>query len=103
MKKLLLLFTAALTFVYSNSSAQSCTPNQPNLGSHGRIVPDTIVNLPHATVNVPYSTDIQFYIATDTVAQGFTNTIVDYTLNGITGMPPGFSYVTNPANGVFPG
>ncbi|MCG3167467.1 MAG: hypothetical protein POELPBGB_03259 [Bacteroidia bacterium] len=103
MKKLLLLFTALLTFVYSNINAQSCTPNLPNGGSHGDIVPDTIVNLPHATVGVPYSTDIQFYIATDTFAQGFNNTIVDYTLTSIEGMPPGFSYVSNPANGVFPG
>ena len=103
MKKLLLLFTAALTFVYSNSSAQSCTPNLPNGGSHGDIVPDTIVNLPHATVGQPYSTDIQFYVATDTFAQGFNNTIVNYTLNSITGMPAGFAYTTNPSNGVFPG
>ncbi len=103
MKKLLLLITAILTITYSNSFAQSCTPSLPNTGSHGHIVPDTIVNLPHATVGVPYSTDIQFYIATDTFAQGFNNTIVDYTLTSITGMPPGFSYVSNPSNGVFPG
>ncbi len=103
MKKLLLLFTVGLTFVCSNSNAQSCTPNLPNGGSHGDIVPDTIVNLPHATVGQPYSTDIQFYVATDTFAQGFNNTIVNYTLNNITGMPSGFAYTTNPSNGVFPG
>ncbi len=103
MKKLLLLFTVALTFVYSNSFAQSCTPSLPNGGSHGDIVPDTIQNLPPATVGQPYSTDIQFYIATDTFAQGFNNTIVNYTLNSITGMPADFTYITNPSNGVFPG
>jgi len=54
-------------------------------------------------VGVPYSTDIQFYVATDTVAQGFTNTIQDFTLDSVSGMPSGFAYTTNPANGVFPG
>ncbi len=101
MKKLLLLFTAVLTFVYSNSNAQSCTPILP--GPSGTIVPDTIVNLPHATVGQPYSTDIQIYVATDTFASGFNNTIVNYTLNSVTGVPTNFSYTSNPSNGVFPG
>lgn len=106
MKKNLLLIIGASLLVYSNSFGQACTPNLPNGGSHGEIVPDTIVNLPHATVGQPYSTDIQFYVATDTtVTSPFpaTLTIINYTLTSITGMPSGFAYTSNPANGVFPG
>jgi hypothetical protein len=98
MKKLLLLFTAALTFVYSNSNAQSCTPNLTPDGTSS-ISPDTIVNLPHATVGQTYSTDIQFAVGDDTM--GFD--IISFNLVDVTGLPPGFSYTTNPSNGVFPG
>ncbi len=106
MKKLLLLFTAALTFVYSNSTAQDCTPTLPPDGIHSHIVPDTIVNLPHATVGQPYSTDIQIRVGTDTMVTtpiSCNMHIVNYTLTSITGMPSGFSYTSNPSNGVFPG
>ncbi len=106
MKKLLLLFTVALTFVYSNSFAQSCTPTLPPDGIHSHIVPDTIVNLPHATVGQPYSTDMQFRVGTDTAVTtpiSCNLNITDFTLTSITGMPAGFTYTTNPSNGVFPG
>ncbi len=106
MKKLLLLFTVALTFVYTNTNAQSCTPSLPNDGIHSHIVPDTIVNLPHAMVGVPYSTDIQFYVGTDTAVTTPINCnmhVVSYDLISITGIPTGFTYVTNPSNGVFLG
>jgi len=104
MKKLLLVIAVALTFTYSNSFAQSCTPTLS--GPYGDIVPDTIVNLPHATVGQPYSTDIQILVGTDTAVTTPINcnmVIVNYTLTSITGMPSGFSYTSNPANGVFPG
>lgn len=103
MKKNLLFLTASLFFLYSNCFAQGCTPNLPNGGSHGKLVPDTIVNLPHSTVGVPYSTDIQFYVATDTFAQGFNNTIQNFVLDSVSGMPSGFAYTTNPSNGIFQG
>ncbi len=106
MKKLLLLFTVALTFAYSESNAQSCTPTLPADGVHSHIVPDTIVNLPHATVGQPYATDLQIRVGTDTAVTTPINCnlhITDFTLTSITGMPTGFSYTTNPSNGVFPG
>lgn len=98
MKKLLLLFTAALSFVYSNSFAQSCIPNLTPDGTSS-ISPDTIVNLPHATVGQAYSTDIQFAVGDDTM--GFD--IISFNLVDVTGLPSGFSYTTNPSNGIFPG
>ena len=106
MKKNLLFIIAAFMFVYSNSMAQSCTPSLPADGIHSHIVPDTLVDLPHAQVGVPYSTDIQFYVGTDTaVTTPITCNlhIVDYTLTGISGLPAGFSYTTNPSSGIFPG
>ncbi len=106
MKKILLTLIAAFTFVYSNSFAQSCTPSLPSDGIHSHIVPDTIDNLPHATVDLPYAADIQFYVGTDTMVTSPITCnmhINNYTLNSIDGMPANFTYITNPSNGVFPG
>jgi len=106
MKKLLLLFTGVLLFAYSNTFAQDCTPTLPPDGIHSHIVPDTIVNLPHATVGQPYSTDIQIRVGTDTMVTtpiSCNMHIVNYTLTSIDGMPSGFSYTSNPSDGVFPG
>ncbi len=105
MKKLL-LFIAAIAFTSLSGFAQSCTPTLPPDGIHSHIVPDTIVNLPHATVGQPYTTDIQIRVGTDTMVTtpiSCNMHIVNYTLTSITGMPTGFSYTSNPSNGVFPG
>jgi hypothetical protein len=49
---------------------------------------------------------MQFRVGTDTAVTTPINCnlhITDFTLTGITGMPAGFTYTTNPSNGVFPG
>lgn len=70
------------------------------------IRPDTIINLPIATVGVGYTTDLQFHVQPDTtVTTPFSGTfpIQDVKLDSITGIPLNFSYSTNPSNGDFPG
>jgi hypothetical protein len=106
MKKSLLFIAAILTITYSDGFGQTCTPTLPPDGIHSHIVPDTIVNLPHAMVGQPYSTDIQIRVGTDTAVTTPINCnmhIVNYTLTSVDGLPTGFSYTTNPSNGVFPG
>lgn len=100
MKKLLLNLIFA--FIISNQlNAQctigaACTPSAQGYCT----VPVESTNLPNGTVNIPYSTDIQFTLGTN--VGGFA-TITDATILSVTGMPTGFSYSTNPVSGNFPG
>lgn len=105
MKKLYILTAFALT---SLTAGAQCVVNQSVFSGPNdyRILPDTVTNLPLATVNVPYSTDLQFHVQPDTsVTTPFPATfnITDVTIDSIVGVPAGFSYSTNPVNGVFPG
>jgi PKD repeat protein len=99
MKKLLCLI--ALAYAPAFAFAQICTPDvsitQPGM------YPDTYTNLPNAYIGDPYSTSVQFKVLTDTTISGTYVTITNVTLDGVSGMPPGFSYATNPASQVFPG
>lgn len=107
MKTKLLLIFALFSFGFAvDANAQACTADPNCTSSGGRICPDTIVNLPHATVGAAYSTTITVVVPTDTtVTQPFplTATIGDFTLDSVGGMPAGFSYACNPSNCVFPG
>jgi hypothetical protein len=70
------------------------------------IVPDTIQNLPAATVGVPYVTDIQFHVSSDTTVTSplpATFPFINVTIDSIVGIPANFTYNMNPSNGVFPG
>lgn len=99
MKKNLLLF--ALTCFIRFANAQTCTPDlaitQPGM------YPDTYTNLPYAYVGVAYSTSVQFKVLTDTTISGTYVTVTSVTLDSVSGMPAGFTFSSNPANGVFPG
>lgn len=77
-------------------SAQ-CTPNAQYADSTFGVWPDTITNFPPATVNVPYSTDLNFKVplnASDVVA-GISGTIQSFTVDTVSGLPPGMNYACN--------
>lgn len=96
-----LLFAALLLGGLSQLNAQcvigsACTPSAQGYCT----VPAENTNVPNGTVNVAYSTDIQFTLGTS--VGGFA-TINDATILTVTGLPSGFAYTTNPANGTFTG
>jgi PKD repeat protein len=101
MKKNLLLLICLLICGIQFSIAQSCTPDlsitQPG------IYPDATTNFPQGYAGVSYSTVIQFKVITDTVSSGTHVTVTDITMDSVSGLPPGFTYVSNPANHIFPG
>lgn len=103
-KKLLLLSAAFLTCsIQANSQ---CVPD-PTLTIPG-IYPDSATGLASGVVGVPYTQVIQAKVPVDTVVSinGLppTNiTIGNITVTSVTGLPPGLTYSTTPANGIFPG
>ena len=96
MKKIILSLICFTAFACNNINAQ-CTPNLS--GPSGQISPDTIQNLPRSYVGFPYGTDIQLYVAHDTMSLPIT----DFTIDSVVGLPSGFTYVCNPNNCIFPG
>lgn len=102
MKKL--YFVSVLAIASLTAGAQ-CTINQSVFSGPNdyRILPDTTVNLPAATVGVGYTTDLQFHVQPDTTTQLGTFPITEITIDSISGIPANFSYSTNPGTGVFPG
>lgn len=99
-----LYFVIALTLTSAFAGAQ-CTINQSVFSGPNdyRILPDTVTNLPLATVGVVYTTDLQFHVQPDTTTQLGTFPINHITIDSISGIPANFSYSTNPSSGVFPG
>lgn len=101
MKNFLLVPLMLLICKIQSADAQSCTPDlsitQPG------IYPDAATNFPQAYAGVAYSTVIQFKVITDTVSNGTHVNVTDITMDSVTGLPPGFTYVSNPANHIFPG
>lgn len=99
MKKLLLsLAVCALTAAGAN--AQTCTPGANYADSTFGVWPDTIQNLPPANVNQAYNTDLNFKApqnASD-VDPSVSGTIQDFTVDNVTGLPPGINYACNNAN-----
>lgn len=100
MKKILLsVFLFGLSYV--NINAQSCTPGANFVDSTYGVWPDTTQNLPWATVNVAYSTDINFKVpATVTIdldpsGQFVGSPIQSFTVTGLIGLPVGYNYGCN--------
>ncbi len=99
------LYTLLAFSILSIGAYAQCTINSSVFASstdYG-FVPDTIQNLPPATVGVPYVTDIQFHVAPDTTTALGTFPFIDVTIDSIVGIPANFTYNMNPSNGVFPG
>jgi len=107
MKKLLFLFVTTF-IVNSLSQAQNCTPNQAwaDTTAYG-VIPDTIQNFPPAIQNQFYSSDLNFKVPTDaTLASSQAppnSTIQSFTVNSVTGLPTGLSYVCNNSNCTYNG
>ena len=109
MKKLLLVVTL-LSATITNSFAQ-CTPDitlpAPNYAdSTFGAWPDTVVNLGPASVGVAYIQDLQFKVPLDAgdVDPAFAgNTIQDFTVDAVNGLPAGLTYACNIASCTFAG
>ncbi len=87
-------------------NAQNCTPNWP--GGGPGISPDSATGLPHGVINTPYTATLQYKVPLDTTYMGLPVTITDATVTSVSGLSTipnsvPFTYVTNPASGVFPG
>lgn len=109
MKKILLALTIVLAF--QTSSWSQCTPTWPGGGGPG-ISPDSATNLPHALEGVAYDAVVQFKTPLDTVQVismvAVPITIENITITNVSGLSAipsitPFTYVPNPANGVFLG
>lgn len=109
MKKILL--TTLLLLGIISAYSQNCTPSWPQGGGAG-IIPDSATNLPAAYELIPYSATVNFKVPKDTVASlgGFpvAVTIQNITVTNVSGLSAipatvPFTYVTNPATGIFPG
>jgi len=99
-KQLLTLFT--ISFLGAAQIYAQCTPNL-TITVPG-IYPDSVTNLPHGVVNLPYVADIQAKIPPDTTIAVCGYTIVNYfAVNNISGLPSGFTWQSNPINDTFPG
>ena len=101
MKKIysFLIFSAIIALSY-NANAQPCTPNTActDTLNPGEICPET---LPNGVVGVPYN-QVVTVIPPATGLVGTTPvTLYKIKLKSVTGMPPGLTYQTNPANAEF--
>jgi hypothetical protein len=98
MKKIYLVIAAFAigTAAYSQCVIDSTVFNGPT--DYG-IVPDTATNLPIATVGTGYTTDLQIHVDNDTVTSLGTFPINYIHIDSVTGMPAGFTWLPNPANG----
>jgi hypothetical protein len=98
-------YFVSILVLSSLAAGAQCTINQNVFSGPNdyRILPDTVTNLPAATVSVAYTTDLQFHVQPDTTTPLGTFPITQVQIDSITGIPAGFSYSTNPSNGTFPG
>jgi len=108
MKLLLLSLTfAAFTSIYVG--AQSCTPGTNFADSLYGVWPSPSVGFPMATVNVAYSTDINFkvpdaidsaLVAVVPAAEflGIGSAIISFKLLNVSGLPAGITYACNLPN-----
>jgi len=101
MKKIysFLIFSAIIALSY-NANAQPCTPNTACMDvlNPGEICPET---LPNGTVGVPYSQVVTIIPPASATVSGQTVNIVQIKLNSVGNMPPGLTYLTDPASGIF--
>ena len=63
---------------------------------------DPTVNLPFAYTNAFYETAVQFFVPYDITYNGTYVTLTEFTIDNVTGLPPGFSYSCTPSNCTFP-
>jgi len=99
MKKITFLMFVCL-MLSVNIYAQPCIPGTyTNAG----IYPDSTVGLPPAYVNAPYSTVITVVVPTDTILFSMPFIIDSIGVVSVTGLPAGFAYSGNPANGFIHG
>lgn len=99
MKKILLTSAIILT-VLTSMFAQPCTPGAY---TNSGIYPDSVPGLPPAYINAPYSTVITVVVPTDTILFSVPLTIDSIGIIAVTGLPAGFAYTGNPANGYIQG
>lgn len=103
MKKITLITISIFITAFSYGQ---CVPNT-NYTSQG-IYPDTVDNLPKATVGLAYSEDITVVTPADTSLQiigpiPVTVDIDSIVLTAVTGLPSGFDYECDPPSCGFPG
>lgn len=105
MKKLL-LSVAAIGLLAWSVDAQSCTPGANFVDSTFGVWPDTVQNLPPASVNVFYSTDINFKApadAGDVPGSPASGAIESFTVSSVSGLPSGINYSCNNPNCTYVG
>ncbi len=100
MRFLILLFCLLVSTNFVNAQ---CTPDTSITHNDPGVYPDTITGLPHAYVGVNYATTIQLKVLADTVIGGFTVPVDSIVVNGVTGLPAGFTYLCTPSGCSFPG
>lgn len=91
-KNVLLLLLSFLLGGLLFGQGTVCVPDSSVAGLSPGIYPDTL--LP-ATGCQFYDTDITFVLPRDTTSGGVTANFLTFTINGITGMPPGMSWACN--------
>lgn len=101
-----LLLSSFLAIGFTSLSQAQCIPD-PTITIAG-IYPDSATGLASGVVGTPYTQVLQAKVPVDTVVSlnGLppTNiTIGNITVTSVTGLPPGLTYSTTPANGIFPG
>jgi len=107
--KTTLLFLSFVAFTVFNASSQSCTPGVNFQDSTFGVWPDTTQNLPWATANVAYSTDINFKVPStvtidlDPSGQFVGSTIQSFEVTGLVGLPAGYNYACNNSNCTYNG
>lgn len=100
MKKLLLSLIVAATAAV-NVQAQSCTPGAQYADSTYGVWPDTVQNLPPATQNVAYSTDLNFKVpaevtpSLDPSGTFVGSQIQSFKVTSVDGLPTGYNYACN--------
>jgi hypothetical protein len=100
MKKLL-FFAFSTVLLNTATWAQACTPGANFVDSTYGVWPDTTQNFPPATVNVAYSTDLNFKVPAtvtaelDATGQFVGSPIQGFTVTGVNGLPNGFNYACN--------
>ena len=105
MKKIYTLF---ITSIIGSAAFAQCTINPSLFGppnnTNYAIIPNAATNLPLSYVGTPYTTDLQFHIQPDTTVTSpipGTFDITQIKIDSITGIPSNFSYLPNPASGIF--
>jgi len=98
-----ILLSVSFGFLLAFNSAAQCVPDTNVTHNVNGIYPDTVTGLPHATQGQVYTTTIQLKVVRDTTYNGLPATVDSMNITGVTGLPPGFSYLCTPSNCSFPG